>query len=170
MITKLRPILLPLALAMAGYFLPAPAALAAEKVSVAPAWKLQNLEGKTVQLSDFKGKVVVLNFWATWCPPCRAEIPDLVALQKRYAARGLVVVGISLDEGGPAKVASFVKKMGINYQVVMGNQEIAQAYDGIEVVPTTFIIDRKGNVASALQGATNVEGFEAQIKPVLEEK
>ena len=84
-----------------------------------PGWQLQSLEGKPVQLADFKGKVVVLNFWATWCPPCRAEIPDLVSLQQQYAARGLVVVGISMDEGGPAGVASFVKT-GINYPVVNG--------------------------------------------------
>ncbi len=133
----------------------------------APAWQLQSLEGKPVQLADFKGKVVVLNFWATWCPPCRAEIPDLVSLQQQYAARGLVVVGISMDEGGPAGVASFVKKMGINYPVVMGNAKTAEAYGGIQVLPTTFIIDRKGKVVDGLQGATNRAGFEEKIKPVL---
>ena len=81
----------------------------------APSLQLQNLEGKWVRLSDFKGKVVVLNFWATWCWPCREEIPDLVSLQKEYAARGLVVLGVSMDEGDPARVASFAKKFGINY-------------------------------------------------------
>ena len=166
MITKSR-LILPLLALGAVLALPASPASAADKTSVAPAFKLKDLEGKSVQLSDFKGKVVVLNFWATWCPPCRAEIPDLIALQKHYAPRGVVVLGVSLDEGGPSKVASFVKKMGINYPMVMGDQNISSAYGGIEVVPTTFIIDRKGNVISALQGATDLAGFEAEIKPAL---
>ncbi len=141
---------------------PAPAAK-----TVAPALKLQSIEGKPVQLSDYKGKIVVLNFWATWCPPCRAEIPDLVSLQKQYAAQGVVVLGVSMDEGGPAKVASFAKKYGINYPVVMGDEKTSVAYGGIQVLPTTFIIDRKGNVVDALQGATDRAGFEEKIKRVL---
>jgi thiol-disulfide isomerase/thioredoxin len=133
----------------------------------APEWKLQNLEGKTVRLADFKGKVVLLNFWATWCPPCRAEIPDLIALQKQYADKGLVVIGVSMDQGGPERVASFAKKMAITYPIVMGDSKIDQAYGGIQVLPTTFIIDRKGNVVDGLLGATDRAGFEDKIKPVL---
>ena len=133
----------------------------------APAWKLQNMEGKTVQLSDFKGKVVLLNFWATWCPPCRQEIPELIALQKQYADKGLVVIGVSMDQGGPARVASFTKKMGITYPIVMGDGKIDKAYGGIQVLPTTFIIDRKGNVVDGLLGATDRAGFETKIKPAL---
>ena len=133
----------------------------------APPWELKSLEGKAVKLSDFKGKVVVLNFWATWCPPCREEIPDLVSLQKQYAAQGLVVLGISMDAGGPARVASFAKKYEINYPVVMGDERVSAAYGGIEALPTTFIIDRKGNVVDGLQGATDRAGLEAKIKPVL---
>ncbi len=166
MIKRHRPILLSLVL---GLLLPLFAS-AAETSSPAPPFKLPDLDGKSVQLSDFKGKVVLLNFWATWCPPCRAEIPDLVALQQRYAPRGVVVLGISLDQGGPAKVASFVKRIGINYPVLMGNRDIALAYGGIEVVPTSFVIDRKGNVAGALRGATDLAGFEAALKPALESK
>ncbi len=144
-----------------------PIANSTGKVQAAPAWTLQNLEGKSVKLTDFKGKVVVLNFWATWCPPCREEIPDLIALQKQYAAQGVVVVGVSMDEGDAAPVARFAKKMGINYPVVMGKPETAEAYDGIQVLPTTFIIDRQGNVVDGLQGATDRAGFEAKIKPLL---
>ncbi|MEO8044006.1 MAG: TlpA disulfide reductase family protein [Spartobacteria bacterium] len=134
---------------------------------VAPDFQLKNLEGKTIKLSDYKGKVVLLNFWATWCPPCREEIPDLVALQKQYAARGLVVLGISMDEGGAAGVARFAKKFEINYPIVMGNEKTSEAYGGIQVLPTTFIIDRKGKVVDGLQGGTDRAGFEAKIKPVL---
>ncbi len=133
----------------------------------APDWQLKNLEGKPVKLSEFKGKVVLLNFWATWCPPCREEIPDLVSLQRQYAARGLVVLGISMDEGGPARVASFAKTFEINYPIVMGDEKTSAAYGGIQVLPTTFIIDRKGKVVDGLQGATDRAGFEEKIKPIL---
>ena len=133
----------------------------------APGWQLPNLEGKTVRLSDFKGKVVVLNFWATWCPPCREEIPDLIALQKKYADKGVVVLGISMDGGGPAQVAKFAKAKGINYPIFMGDQRTAAAYGGIEAIPTTFIIDRKGNVVGGVEGATDRADFEARIKPAL---
>mgnify|MGYP001793262972 CR=1 FL=1 len=114
----------------------------------APEWQLKALDGKSVKLSDFKGKVVILNFWATWCPPCRQEIPDFIALQKQYADKGLVIVGVSLDEGGAAVVKSFVKKMGINYPVVMGDQKPAAAYGGSQVVPAAVGIDKNGRMAA----------------------
>ncbi len=149
-----------------GACLATSAAQAEDTRQKAPDWKLQDLEGKSVQLSDFKGKVVLLNFWATWCPPCRAEIADLVSLQKQYAAQGLVVIGVSMDEGGPAPVASFAKKFGINYLVVMGDEKTSVAYGGIEVLPTTYIIDRKGKIVAGLQGGTDRSEFQAKIKPV----
>lgn len=134
---------------------------------VAPAWNLTSLDGKPVKLSDFKGKVVVLNFWATWCPPCRREIPAFIALQKQYGDKGLVVVGVSMDEGGAAVVKPFVNKMGINYPVVIGDQKTAAAYGGIQVVPTTFIIDKTGKVAAQHEGDADRATFEAEIKPLL---
>ncbi len=133
----------------------------------APEWQLKDLDGKAVKLSDFKGKVVILNFWATWCPPCRKEIPTFVSLQKQYGEKGLVIVGVSLDEKGPAAVKPFVAKMGINYPVVMGDPKTAADYGGIEVVPTTFVIDRNGKVAAELQGDAERATFEAEIKPLL---
>ncbi len=162
---KLAPAFYALLLGLCLTTLSASAAPAPQ--SAAPGWQLQDLQGKSVKLSDFKGKVVLLNFWATWCPPCREEIPDLVSLQKQYAAQGLVVLGVSMDEGGPARVAAFAKKYAINYPVVMGTDEVSDAYGGIQVLPTTFIIDRKGNVVDGLQGATDRAGFEEKIKPVL---
>ncbi|MDQ6623355.1 MAG: TlpA family protein disulfide reductase [Verrucomicrobiota bacterium] len=137
---------------------------------VAPDWQLQNLEGKTVKLSDFKGKVVLLNFWATWCPPCREEIPDLVALQKRYAPQGLVVIGVSVDRGGPASVQAFAKRMKINYPIVMGNQKTATAYGNFQVIPTTFFINRQGEITGERQGAADEVSLAAEIKPLLEQK
>jgi peroxiredoxin len=138
-----------------------------ESGQVAPAWELKDLDGKAVKLADFKGKVVLLNFWATWCPPCRAEIPDLVSLQQQYSPQGLVVIGVALDEGGAARVRPFVKKFGIEYPVVIGNQKIAQAYGGIDAVPTTFVIDRKGTVVAEQKGAAGRAEFESGIKPLL---
>jgi peroxiredoxin len=135
--------------------------------SAAPEWVLSGLDGKTVQLSDFKGKVVVLNFWATWCPPCRREIPDLVALHTKYADQGVVVIGVSLDEGGAAGVQSFATKSGIHYPLVMGDQQTAQAYGGISSIPTTFIIGRDGRLAGSIEGGATLAGFEAAIKPAL---
>jgi len=135
--------------------------------SAAPDWALSGLDGRTVKLSDFKGKVVVLNFWATWCPPCRREIPDLVALHNKYADQGVVVIGFSLDEGGVAGVQSFATKSGINYPLVMGDQQTAQAYGGISSIPTTFIIGRDGKLAGNIKGGASLAGFEAAIKPAL---
>ena len=133
----------------------------------APGWQLQNLEGKAVKLSDFKGKVVLLNFWATWCPPCRDEIPDLISLQQQYSPRGLVVLGIAMDGRGAAIVKPFAEKMKINYPLVIGDQKTSEDYGGIDALPTTFIIDRKGNVIAQQKGATDRESFEEAIKPLL---
>ena len=133
----------------------------------APLWQLKDLSGKLVKLSDFRGKVVILDFWATWCPPCRQEIPGFIDLQKKYRANGLVVIGVSLDQQGPAAVKAFVQEIGMNYPVVMGNGQIAGAYGGIEVIPTTFIIDRDGKVVTGHQGYTEPAAFEADIEPLL---
>ena len=121
--------------------------------TAAPAWKLKDLDGKVVSSETFKGKVVVLDFWATWCPPCRAEIPGYVDLQKKYGKDGLVVIGVSLDDG-PAVVKTFVAKFGVNYQIVMGNEKTAEIFGGVEAIPTTFIIDRKGEVREIYTGYT----------------
>ena len=140
---------------------------ASGKRQVAPAWQLKDLDGNTVKLSDFKGKVVILDFWATWCPPCRKEIPGFIALQKKYADKGVTVVGVSLDEGGAAAVKSFAKQNGMNYPVVLGDQNIAMAYGGIQSIPTTFVIDKDGNVAAVHEGYSEPSEFEADLKKLL---
>ena len=93
----------------------------------APDWQLNDLNGKTVKFSDFRGKVVILDFWATWCIPCRIEIPHFVALQKQYGDKGLNVIGVSLDEQGPEIVKKFVKRLGVTYLIVIGNQKVVEA-------------------------------------------
>ena len=139
----------------------------ADQRQTAPGWQLRDLSGKTVKLSDFKGKVVILDFWATWCPPCRKEIPGFIDLQKKYADKGLVVVGVSLDEQGAAIVQPFVKQLGMTYPVVLGDGQVVAAYGGIEAIPTTFIIDRQGKVVTVHQGYVDPAAFEADIKPLL---
>lgn len=133
----------------------------------APVWDLQGLDGKSVHSDDFKGKIVILDFWATWCQPCRAEISGFIDLQKKYQAEGLVVVGISVDQADSGTVKSFVQKEGINYPVVLADSKVVTAYGGIEAVPTTFIIDRGGRVVKQHLGFTDKEEFEKEIKALL---
>lgn len=134
----------------------------------APPWALQDLRGKTVNLSDFRGKVVVLDFWATWCPPCREEIPHFVDLQKQYGGQGLAVVGVSLDDVGPDAVADFVKKNNVNYTIVMGNGDVTERYGHIQGIPTTFVIDRDGNIVSKHAGFTEASVIEGDVKKLLQ--
>lgn len=119
--TKL--VLLPLAIT--AFFLAGTLTRAADSKMAAPDWQLTDVDGKPVKLSDFKGKVIILDFWATWCPPCRAEIPGFVAIQKKYADRSFTVIGVSLDEQGPSMVKPFMRQLGMNYPVVMGIKSAA---------------------------------------------
>jgi peroxiredoxin len=135
--------------------------------SPAPAWKLKDVDGNTVTLAQFKGKVVVLDFWATWCPPCRTEIPGYVALQKKYAADGLVIVGVSVDTDGVAPVKKFMKDIGINYVVVMGDDDIQNAYGPLQGYPTTFIIDRDGQIRDRKLGRKPAADYEKDVLAVL---
>lgn len=146
----------------------ATAALAAPKP--APDFKLKGLDGKPVALSQYRGKVVLLDFWATWCPPCRAEIPGFVDLQKRYGKQGLQVIGLSLDQGDPADVATFVKNNKINYPVAIADQKVSRSYGGIVGIPTTFLIDRHGRIAQKYIGYHDRRAFEKDFKPLLKQK
>jgi peroxiredoxin len=136
----------------------------------APAFSLKNLEGKTVSSSAFKGKIIVLDFWATWCGPCRMEIPSFIALQEKYQKQGFTFIGVSLDENGPAVVADFVKKNRMNYPQLMGTYDVITKYGSFEAIPTTFVIDRKGIVRKVLQGYHPQSVFESEIQKLLGEK
>jgi cytochrome c biogenesis protein CcmG/thiol:disulfide interchange protein DsbE len=107
----------------------------------------------------------VLDFWATWCPPCRAEIPDFIDLQNEYGSQGVQIVGIALDE--PEKVLAFARQNGMNYPVLLGSDEVSMKYGGIEGIPTTFIIDRDGKIVNRFEGFRPREVFETEIKKVL---
>ena len=135
--------------------------------SKAPAWELSDTDGKPVKSSDFAGKVVILDFWATWCPPCKAEIPGFVELQEKYKDKGLVIVGVSLDEQGPAVVKPFMQQFRVNYPIVMGDEKIVEDFGGVTAIPTTFIIDKAGNIVKKHVGFTPKENFEKEITPLL---
>ncbi len=136
----------------------------------APEFVLNNLDGKAMSFSEFKGKVIILNFWATWCPPCRVEIPAFILLQKKYEKKGFTFIGVSLDENGPRIVKNFVKSAGMNYPQLMASYEVVMNYGNFEAIPTTFVIDRKGIVRNVLQGYHTQSMFENEIQKLLSEK
>jgi thiol-disulfide isomerase/thioredoxin len=133
----------------------------------APDWELTDLNGKPVKFSDFRGHVLIVDFWATWCAPCRVEIPHFVELQKQYGDKGLTVIGVSLDEQGPEVVKKFAKRFGVNYPIVIGNEKVVGAYGGIDAIPTTFVIDRQGRVVSRHMGYDDKAVFEKEIQSLL---
>jgi thiol-disulfide isomerase/thioredoxin len=132
----------------------------------APDFTLEDLDGRNVTLSGLKGKVVLLDFWATWCPPCRASIPSVEQLHKTYGARGLVVVGISLDGGDWDSVKEFRNEAGITYPVLKGTEEVAQQYL-VRTIPAFVIVDKEGIIRKRYIGSDNEEEIEKEIKALL---
>ncbi|MCH8119361.1 MAG: TlpA family protein disulfide reductase [Planctomycetes bacterium] len=135
----------------------------------APSFTLQDLKGNQISLSDFKGKVVILDFWATWCPPCVVEIPHFIALYEQYKDQGFAMVGISVDLEGISVVKSFALKHRVNYPILMADGQVQKAYGGISNIPTTFVIDSAGNIRRKYVGYKDKAVFEADIKALLAE-
>ncbi len=133
----------------------------------APNFKLKSQDGKVVELAKLKGKVVVINFWATWCGPCRKEIPGFLEVYKQYKEKGLEIVGVSLDEEGWDVVKPYVDRAKMTYPVVIGDGDLANAYGGIEAIPATFIVDKKGNIAKKHVGYLSKSDFETIVKSLL---
>jgi cytochrome c biogenesis protein CcmG, thiol:disulfide interchange protein DsbE len=134
---------------------------------LAPEFSLPALTGQTLDLSAYRGKVVLLDFWATWCDPCREEIPHFVELQAQYRDQGLQVIGISMDDA-PEPVRDFYQRFHMNYPVAMGNAKIGELYGGVLGLPITFLIDRNGRIEGKHIGAANVLVLEREIKALLQ--
>jgi len=134
----------------------------------APAFAVRDLEGKTLRLSDYRGQAVVLDFWATWCRPCRASMPHLDTLQARYRERGLVVLGLSVDDGGPDRVRRFADYLGIRFRIGVADQHVLDRYGPIRAIPTTFFIGRDGMVVRRVVGYIDPETLENYAREMLE--
>jgi len=136
----------------------------------APDFELKGIDGKTYKLSDFRGKVVVLNFWATWCPPCRKEIPEYNELQAEYAAQGVQFIGIAVDEEGLDKVKPWVEKNTVGYPILIPDAKVVSSYGDLSAIPVTFFIDRKGMIRSSFVGMRQKPAVVDLIKPLVAEK
>jgi cytochrome c biogenesis protein CcmG/thiol:disulfide interchange protein DsbE len=135
--------------------------------AAAPDFHLQDAKGRTVSLSRYRGKVVVLDFWATWCHGCKTEIPWFMEFAKRYGHRGLAVIGVAMDEDGWKSVAPYVHAKKMNYPVVVGNDAVARDYGAAENLPVTLLIDRQGNVAESHTGVVDRAALEERIRELL---
>lgn len=136
------------------------------KYPLAPDISLTDIFGQRLNLADYRGKVVLLDFWATWCGPCRIEIPGFVQLQRKYGQEGFQVIGISMDDD-PQPVINYYKQFSLNYRVAMGNEKIGELYGGIIGLPTTFLIGRDGRIYDKVAGAVGAAYFEPEIKTLL---
>ncbi len=137
-------------------------------LETAPDFQLQTTDGRTFKLSDFRGKALVLNFWATWCTPCRVEMPWLIDFSERYKDKGVEVLGISMDDGNPQVVADFVKQMKVTYPVLIGNHQVGDAYGGVRFLPQTFFITPEGKINASGLGIKTKDDFEKSIRYLLE--
>lgn len=153
---------------LAGLILLAGCSAAQEgELKKAPDFSLQNTNGKTVRLSDYTNKVIILNFFATWCPPCREEIPDFIELVNTTDKERFVIIGISIEKGDIGTVRRFAAERRINYPILVDDGFASKAYGSISSIPTTFIIDRKGNIVEKIVGSRTKREFEDKIKPLL---
>ena len=135
----------------------------------APQLEVKDLDGHTVRLSDYQGKVVLINFWATWCPPCRAEMPDLVRLQREYG-EDLQIIGITYPPENKTRVRRFARSLKVNYPIVLGTHEIKTRFSSEDTLPLTVVINRDGKVSDIISGILLREEFDEKIKPLLMKK
>jgi len=137
------------------------------KSAPAPDFTLESLDGKNVRLSDLRGKAVLLNFWATWCGPCKIETPWLVEMQDKYGTQGLQVVGVAMDDSGKDEIAKFAKDMGMNYPVLLGKEAVGDDYGGVPALPESFFISRDGKIVDKIIGLRGKAEIEDSIKKAL---
>jgi len=136
----------------------------------APDFSLQDATGKSVKLSEYRGKVVLLNFWATWCGPCKIEIPWFIDFQQQYKDRDFAILGVSLDEDGWKAVKPYIEQKKINYRIMIGTEELSTLYGGVDSLPTTFLIDRAGRIATMHEGLVSKSEYETEIQDLLNGK
>lgn len=156
-----------LILVLAGVILFSASSCARALGKKAPNFSLEDTNHATVRLSDYENDVIILNFFATWCPPCRTEIPDFVELVDDYGDRDLTIIGISVDRGGVEVLNEFIAEYNINYPVLLDDGIVSDEYGPIRSIPATFIIDRKGNIVEKIIGSRTKDYFERLIKPLL---
>jgi len=130
-------------------------------------FSLKDINNRIVRLSDYGNKVIILNFFATWCPPCKSEIPDFVELVKEYGDKGLVIIGVSVDNGDMETIKNFAAQYNINYPILLDDGLVSNAYGPIQGIPATFIIDKKGRIVQKIVGARSKSQFENIVKPLL---
>jgi len=135
--------------------------------NLAPDFELPALDGKNLKLSDLRGKAVLLNFWATYCGPCKVEMPWFVELQKEYGPQGFQIVGVAMDDASTEDIAKFAKEMGVNYPILIGKESVGQSYGGVSVLPTTFFLDRDGKLIAREFGLQSRSVFVDHIKKAL---
>ena len=144
----------------------AEAAAARTEVEQAPAMTLSDIDGREVSLSDYEGQVVLLNFWATWCGPCKIEMPWFVEFQRQYKDQGFTVLAVSLDEEFDG-VKPFAEEYKLNFPVLLGNDDVAEDFGGIVALPTTLMIDKQGRIVNRHTGLVGRDDYEAEIKELL---
>lgn len=172
--TPSAPLRVLVLIALAGVLLtscspssPGRAALSDTSRKAAPDFTLTDATGASIKLSDYRGKVVLLNFWATWCGPCKIEIPWFIQFEKAYKDRGFETLGISMDEDGWKGIKPFVSQTAINYPVMIGNLHLAELYGGVDSLPSTFLIDRQGRIAFTHLGLIAKRDYEAEIQQLI---
>lgn len=138
-----------------------------QNANAAYAFSLQTLEGEPITLKGYEGKVLLLNIWDTWCPPCKAEIPDFIDLYDTYRNQGLEILGVAGGRNGLQAVADFVKEYGINYPIALATQDLFVGFGGVNAIPTTFLIDQKGNIHKKYVGYREKQVFEQDINSLL---
>jgi peroxiredoxin len=132
-----------------------------------PDFDLATLDGQRVKLSDYRGKTVLLNFWATWCQPCKIEMPWFVELQNQYGKDGLVVLGVAMDDSEASKIAQFSHEMGVNYPVLLGTDQVSDDFGNVQFLPTTFYIDRNGVIVQKVAGLLSRKDIEDDVRKAL---
>lgn len=141
-----------------------------KSLSKAPDFTLETLQGEKFHLYDYLGNVIIIDFWDTWCPPCRAEIPHFIELYSKYQNKGFLMIGIAFARQGKETVKSFAENQGINYPLLLATREVVRAYGGISVIPTTFIINKRGEIVEKVIGYRDKEFFEEKITQLLAEE